>query len=142
MENWLLIFGMLVITFATRYSLFAFPDLRFPSLVRQGLHYVPTAVLTAIVVPMPSIVAEHPAFYHLGQTLAQIASRDRFAILIRRITYFFQVSKIQSDHPTGIVAAFTFAKLIGITNHAAEIHDHEGFVTVRQKARLFRQLGT
>ena len=51
MENWILILGMLAITFATRYSLFAFPDLRFPPLVRQGLHYVPTAVLTAIVVP-------------------------------------------------------------------------------------------
>lgn len=51
MDNWLLILGMLAITFATRYSLFAFPDLRFPALVRQGLHYVPTAVLTAIVVP-------------------------------------------------------------------------------------------
>lgn len=51
MENWILIIGMLAITFATRYSLFAFPDLRFPPLVRQGLHYVPTAVLTAIVVP-------------------------------------------------------------------------------------------
>jgi branched-subunit amino acid transport protein len=51
MENWILIFGMLVITFTTRYSLFAFPDLRFPPLIRQGLHYVPTAVLTAIVVP-------------------------------------------------------------------------------------------
>lgn len=51
MENWILILGMLAITFGTRYSLFAFPDLRFPPLVRQGLHYVPTAVLTAIVVP-------------------------------------------------------------------------------------------
>lgn len=51
MDIWLLILGMLAITFATRYSLFAFPDLRFPPLVRQGLHYVPTAVLTAIVVP-------------------------------------------------------------------------------------------
>ncbi len=51
MDNWILIFGMLAITFATRYSLFAFPDLRFPPLVRQGLHYVPSAVLTAIVVP-------------------------------------------------------------------------------------------
>jgi branched-subunit amino acid transport protein len=51
MENWILILGMLAITFATRYSLFAFPDLRFPPLVRQGLHYVPTAVLSAIVVP-------------------------------------------------------------------------------------------
>lgn len=51
MDAWWLILGMLAITFATRYSLFAFPDLRFPPLVRQGLHYVPTAVLTAIVVP-------------------------------------------------------------------------------------------
>lgn len=51
METWLLILGMAAITFAIRYSLFAWPDLRFPPVVRQGLHYVPTAVLTAIVVP-------------------------------------------------------------------------------------------
>ena len=51
MDTWLLILGMALITFAIRYSLFAFPDLRFPPLVRQGLHYVPTAVLSAIVVP-------------------------------------------------------------------------------------------
>ncbi|WP_339513127.1 AzlD domain-containing protein [Pseudomonas sp. RL_15y_Pfl2_60] len=51
MDNWLLIFGMTVITFGIRYSLFALPNLSFPPLVRQGLHYVPTAVLTAIVVP-------------------------------------------------------------------------------------------
>lgn len=51
MENWWLILGMLAITFSTRYSLFAFPDLHFAPWVRQGLHYVPTAVLTAIVVP-------------------------------------------------------------------------------------------
>lgn len=51
MDIWLLILGMLAITFVTRYSLFAFPELRFPPLIRQGLHYVPTAVLTAIVVP-------------------------------------------------------------------------------------------
>lgn len=46
-----LILGMAAITFLMRYSLFAWPNLRFPPLVRQGLHYVPTAVLTAIVVP-------------------------------------------------------------------------------------------
>ncbi|MBM7059714.1 AzlD domain-containing protein [Pseudomonas sp. UL073] len=51
MQTWWLILGMAAITFAIRYSLFAWPDLRFPSVVRQGLHYVPTAVLTAIVVP-------------------------------------------------------------------------------------------
>lgn len=51
MEIYWLTLGMALITFATRYSLFAFPDLRFPALVQQALHYVPTAVLTAIVVP-------------------------------------------------------------------------------------------
>lgn len=51
MAIWMLILGMALITFAIRYSLFAFPDLRFPPLVRQGLHYVPTAVLSAIVLP-------------------------------------------------------------------------------------------
>lgn len=51
MNAWLLIFGMLAITFAIRYSFFAWPRLRFPRLVEQGLHYVPVAVLSAIVVP-------------------------------------------------------------------------------------------
>ncbi|VVN85312.1 AzlD domain-containing protein [Pseudomonas fluorescens] len=51
MSYWWLIFGMATITFVLRYSLFAWPNLSFPPLVRQGLHYVPTAVLTAIVVP-------------------------------------------------------------------------------------------
>ncbi|MCX7081345.1 MAG: AzlD domain-containing protein [Pseudomonas sp.] len=51
MNYWWLIFGMTAITFVLRYSLFAWPNLTFPPLVRQGLHYVPTSVLTAIVVP-------------------------------------------------------------------------------------------
>jgi branched-subunit amino acid transport protein len=51
MDIWLLILGMALITFAMRFSLFAFPELRFPPLVRQGLHFVPTAVLSAIVLP-------------------------------------------------------------------------------------------
>ena len=48
MQIWLLILGMLAITFLTRFSFFAWPNLRFPRLVEQGLHYVPVAVLTAI----------------------------------------------------------------------------------------------
>ncbi len=51
MNIWLLILGMTAITFAIRYSLFAWPNLRFPPLVRQGLRYVPIAVLSAIVAP-------------------------------------------------------------------------------------------
>lgn len=54
---WPLIVGMLVITFTIRYSFFAWPNLRFPPAIRQALHYVPIAVLTAIIAPamlMPS----------------------------------------------------------------------------------------
>ncbi|MBA1274382.1 AzlD domain-containing protein [Stutzerimonas azotifigens] len=51
MNTWLMILGMLAITFTIRYSFFAWPNLRFPKVVEQGLHYVPVAVLTAIVVP-------------------------------------------------------------------------------------------
>lgn len=51
MNVWPLILGMGAMTFATRYGLFVWPELRFPPLVRRALHYVPTAVLTAIVVP-------------------------------------------------------------------------------------------
>ncbi|HBC00690.1 MAG TPA: branched-chain amino acid transport [Pseudomonas sp.] len=51
MNTWLLILGMLAIPFAVRDSFFAWPDLRFPRAIEQGLHYVPVAVLTAIVVP-------------------------------------------------------------------------------------------
>ncbi|WP_437883171.1 AzlD domain-containing protein [Pseudomonas sp. LRF_L74] len=51
MSLWLLIAAMALVTFLIRYSLFAFPNLGFPPLIRQALHYVPTAVLTAIVVP-------------------------------------------------------------------------------------------
>lgn len=51
MSYWWLILGMTAITFLMRYSLFAWSNLRFAPVVRQGLHYVPTAVLTAIVVP-------------------------------------------------------------------------------------------
>ena len=52
MDIWLLILGMAAITFAIRYSLFAWPNLRFAPVVRQALHYVPSAVLSAIVVPV------------------------------------------------------------------------------------------
>lgn len=47
-----LLLGMATITFAIRYTLFAVGDrVRFSPLVKQGLGYVPVAVLTAIIVP-------------------------------------------------------------------------------------------
>jgi branched-subunit amino acid transport protein len=51
MDIWLLMLGMALITFALRYSLFALPNLRFSPLMRQAMNYVPTAVLSAIVLP-------------------------------------------------------------------------------------------
>jgi len=48
-----LILGMMAITFATRASFLVFGrHLQFPELVRRALHYVPVAVLTALIVPM------------------------------------------------------------------------------------------
>ncbi len=38
MNTWLLILGMLAITFVIRYSFFAWPNLRFPRAIEQGLH--------------------------------------------------------------------------------------------------------
>lgn len=75
MQTWLLILGMLAITFVIRYSFFAWPNLRFPRLVEQGLHYVPVAVLTAIVVPGMLMPEGHWALdwdnaYLLGGLLA------------------------------------------------------------------------
>lgn len=47
------ILGMTAVTFSIRYSFFALGDkVRFPPVVKRALHYVPVAVLTAIVVPM------------------------------------------------------------------------------------------
>jgi branched-subunit amino acid transport protein len=47
-----LIGGMLLVTFAIRYSMFALAGrVEFPERLRQALHYVPPAVLTAIIVP-------------------------------------------------------------------------------------------
>lgn len=51
MTFWFLIIGMALLTFAIRYSLFAWPGLRFTPWMQRALVYVPTAVLTAIVVP-------------------------------------------------------------------------------------------
>ncbi len=50
-EVWL-IGGMMAVTFAIRYTLFAASDqLTFPDSIARALKYVPPAVLTAIIVP-------------------------------------------------------------------------------------------
>ncbi|SFN32773.1 Branched-chain amino acid transport protein [Formivibrio citricus] len=53
MKYWLVIFGMAAATFPIRASFLVFGNrLDFPPLVRRALHYVPAAVLSALIVPM------------------------------------------------------------------------------------------
>ncbi|MCY1175753.1 Branched-chain amino acid transport protein (AzlD) [compost metagenome] len=98
MDYWLLILGMAAMTFLMRYSLFAWPTLRFPPLVRQGLHYVPTAVLTAIVVPgmlLPDGQHFHLALDNayllagLGAILIAAFSRHLLATILGGLVLFF-----------------------------------------------------
>ena len=52
MSLWLIILGMSVATFGQRASFLLLPEhVMLPSLLRQALHYVPAAVLTAIWAP-------------------------------------------------------------------------------------------
>lgn len=53
MNHWLIILGMALVTFPVRASFLVFGQhLEFPPLLRRALHYVPAAVLTALIVPM------------------------------------------------------------------------------------------
>lgn len=53
MNTWLIIAGMAVATFPIRASFLVFGHrFEFPSLLRRALHYVPAAVLTALIFPM------------------------------------------------------------------------------------------
>ncbi|WP_019616026.1 AzlD domain-containing protein [Psychromonas ossibalaenae] len=52
MNEFYLIFGMFVVTFAIRFVMFAFAGkMQFPSWLEKALKFVPPAVLTAIIVP-------------------------------------------------------------------------------------------
>lgn len=53
MNHWLIILGMALATFPVRASFLVFGHkLDFPPLLRRALHYVPAAVLSALIVPM------------------------------------------------------------------------------------------
>lgn len=52
MNEIFLIAGMALVTFLTRYSVLTVSDrLKFPNRLVRALHYVPPAILTAIIVP-------------------------------------------------------------------------------------------
>lgn len=53
MNHWVIILGMALVTFPVRASFLVFGHrIDFPPLLRRALHYVPAAVLTALIVPM------------------------------------------------------------------------------------------
>ncbi|BAN46986.1 AzlD domain-containing protein [Metapseudomonas resinovorans] len=108
METWSLILGMAAITFAIRYSLFAWPNLSFPPVVRQGLHYVPTAVLTAIVVPgmlMPDGQHLNLALDNayllggLGAILIAALTRHLLATILGGLVLFFLLRWVMGQLP-------------------------------------------
>ncbi|MCJ8170139.1 AzlD domain-containing protein [Atopomonas sediminilitoris] len=49
---WLLVVAMALVTFATRFSLFALPGVQFSPRWQRALGYVPVSVFAAIIVPM------------------------------------------------------------------------------------------
>jgi branched-subunit amino acid transport protein len=52
MDEFLLLFGMFLVTFGVRYPVLAFVSrIQLPEIVEQGLKYVPPAVLMAIIAP-------------------------------------------------------------------------------------------
>lgn len=52
MNEFLLLFGMFLVTFGVRYPVLALVSrIQMPSILETGLKYVPPAVLTAIIVP-------------------------------------------------------------------------------------------
>lgn len=51
METTLIILGMAVATFLTRFSLIALLSRDIPSFAARWLHYIPVAIFTALVVP-------------------------------------------------------------------------------------------
>ncbi|RZM75048.1 AzlD domain-containing protein [Leptolyngbya iicbica] len=58
--EWLLVGGMALVTFGIRYPVLALSGrLKLPPRLLQALHYVPPAVLTAIVVPAVLVEADN-----------------------------------------------------------------------------------
>ena len=57
----LTIAGMIVVTYGIRLSFLVFGHkLSFPAWLSRALHYVPAAVLTALIVPIPPAAAHAP----------------------------------------------------------------------------------
>jgi len=88
MNEFLLIFGMMLVTFGVRYPVLALVGrLDLPPNVRRGLEFVPVAVLTAITVPamlMPNDTINlrpENAYFYAGVIAIFIAWRSKNLLL-------------------------------------------------------------
>jgi branched-subunit amino acid transport protein len=108
MQSWWLVLGMAAITFSLRYSLFAWPQLRFPPLLRKGLHFVPTAVLSAILLPGLLMPGGGPLqlgwenAYLLGglaAVLIALLSRHLLATILGGLLVFFSLRWLNGQLP-------------------------------------------
>ena len=107
MNEFMMIAGMMAVTFGIRYILFALADqFEMPSLMEKALYYVPPAVLTAILVPAVLMPEGHLDFsldnaYFYG-ALAALGG----GILIKRNT-------LMASIVTGLVVFFAWRLIFG-----------------------------
>ena len=96
--EWVMILGMLVVTFGVRYFPFALAGrIAMPPLMEAALQYVPPAVLVAIT--MPAVLLPHGEWFvswtnpylvaALVATLASILTRNLLATIAIGLTTFF-----------------------------------------------------
>jgi branched-subunit amino acid transport protein len=93
-ENFLIFIGMAAVTFLTRYLMIAAFGHKIPDLVRRWLHYVPAAVLAALITPPvfapeQTLVMGAPAAAFLTGAAAAWKTRNPFiTILAGMATYW------------------------------------------------------
>ena len=96
--EWVMILGMLAVTFGVRYFPFALAGrIAMPPLMEAALQYVPPAVLVAIT--MPAVLLPHGEWFvswtnpylvaALVATLASILTRNLLATIAIGLTTFF-----------------------------------------------------
>jgi branched-subunit amino acid transport protein len=103
--EWVMILGMMAVTFGIRYLLFALANrIAIPPLLEAALQYIPPAVLVAITVPAvllpqgewlipwtnPYLIAA------LGATLAGVLTRSLLATIAIGLAAFFAFQMLSS----------------------------------------------
>ena len=97
--EWILIFGMMAVTFLPRYIPFAFVDhLKLPHWLKRALPYVPIAVLT-------SIVSQNTFFVEESLTLSLENSRIIAGVIAALIAYW--TKSLWWTVGTGLLIFFT-----------------------------------